>query len=103
MKGYCCVSVGLSVGLYIILVFGFIKSLGPRCQRHERVYGREAKCTVCAFLVKSGSGGVDMRVGTRGVSHSKSLRERRCQRAVCMFPGGYYTRCGTDGLHYTCS
>ena len=32
------------------------------------------------------------RVGTRSASHSKSL-ERRFQRAVCMFLGGYYTRC----------
>ena len=34
---------------------------------------------------------MDMWVGTRSAWHSKSL-ERRCQTAVCMFPGCYYTR-----------
>ena len=48
---------------------------------------------------------MNMWVGTRSVWHSKSL-ERRCQTAVRMFPGCYYTRCAlirTDGRLYTCS
>ena len=44
---------------------------------------------------------VDMWVGMRSAWHSKSL-ERRCQTAVRMFPGCYYTRCAlirTDVIH----
>ena len=44
-------------------------------------------------------------VGTRSAWHNKSL-ERRCQTAVRMFPGSYYTRCAlirTDGRLYTMS
>ena len=43
-----------------------------------------------------------MWVGTRSAWHSKSL-ERRCQAAVRMFRGCYYTRCAlirSDGRLY---
>ena len=49
---------------------------------------------------------MDMYVCMRSALHSKSLGWCCQKSSICMFLGGYYTRCAlirTDGLHYICS
>ena len=100
--------------IIIILLYPFIpmwvcatgaqhsNSLERRSQRTACLRGEANIYTDVYISCESGEwwlSNVDMWVGTRSAWHSKSL-EWRCQIAVRMFPGCYYTRCALKALSH---